>query len=444
MADFHRIGVQAARQPSIDDRRAAEAGPNRQIDHIPAAARHAKGELAECCRVGVFLHPHRQIAAQSLAHTLTERHVHPAEIDGVVHDARLGIDLAGAADPDSRDRRWSLRPQRLNPTCDLVERRGDVFGARRELLPCQNRAAPIHQRQRDFRPADVDPHRQMIAYHLSAPRSFRRKNAAPGKPGGVLVMRGSASADDLRCALEARVGELVVLVGAARAELRDDSAFRPALEPVPRLRHQGVLIAGLQHDLVPDGVILFATHRGLAFGFGVGSPGTYRYIRPTGSGTSLLAWLAIDRGMQVLRAGLTRQQNKLFGAHPLVLTYVTSARPVFSYSPRPRSAISMFSRSSGVRTIRPVADIRRPTAGTSDVLPSLPPLGISPHNIPTARAGHTVTRAARRAGYRPARRPYTAQFPADRCSRCASRRPSARDASPRSGSLRRTRRAWCG
>ena len=54
-------------------------------------------------------------------------------------------------------------------------------------------------------------------------------------------------------ALDPRIGEDVELVTALGRELRDDRALVAGLEPVQRVGRDRVLLAGLEHDLVPDG-----------------------------------------------------------------------------------------------------------------------------------------------------------------------------------------------
>src|SRR6185503_6943408 len=60
------------------------------------------------------------------------------------------------------------------------------------------------------------------------------------------------SVSDAGCALDLRVGEDIRFVPAAGGKFGHHRAFVPSLEPVRRVRHQGVLIAGRQDDLMPD------------------------------------------------------------------------------------------------------------------------------------------------------------------------------------------------
>src|SRR5690606_24275569 len=104
MSDFHRVGVKAARQTPIDDRRAAEAGPNRWIDHIGAAARGADRQLAHRGGSGILLHPNGECSVETLLNAIAQRHVGPPLVDGVMHDPGRRADVAGAADADARDK----------------------------------------------------------------------------------------------------------------------------------------------------------------------------------------------------------------------------------------------------------------------------------------------------------------------------------------------------
>ena len=71
---------------------------------------------------------------------------------------------------------------------------------------------------------------------------------------------------NLRNPFDPGVGENVRLVAAGAGELRDDGALVARLEPVQRIRRDGVLIAGVELDLVEDRVVLFAADGDAAFG----------------------------------------------------------------------------------------------------------------------------------------------------------------------------------
>lgn len=64
--------------------------------------------------------------------------------------------------------------------------------------------------------------------------------------------------DDLWRADDALIGEQVVFVGAACAELRHDGALRPTLKLMPCLRIDRVLFARIEDDFVPHGVSIGA------------------------------------------------------------------------------------------------------------------------------------------------------------------------------------------
>src|SRR5688572_17351058 len=91
---------------------------------------------------------------------------------------------------------------------------------------------------------------------------------------------------------------------------------------MPCLRHDGVLLAGMKLDLVPDGVGVFAM--GWRCAFGVCGGFTF-HIEIDGSGTTaecLLLALEIegwDGWMLVLWTGLAGEQHKFFGAVMLIV-----------------------------------------------------------------------------------------------------------------------------
>src|SRR5712692_3546019 len=72
-----------------------------------------------------------------------------------------------------------------------------------------------------------------------------------GRPQGASLL-------DYRRPANIRVGEDIELVAAARGKLRDNRAPVACLEPVPCIGRNSVLLAWLQHDLMPDSIGMFA------------------------------------------------------------------------------------------------------------------------------------------------------------------------------------------
>ena len=98
-------------------------------------------------------------------------------------------------------------------------------------------------------------------------RRSRRRRPARADGTAALAIGDDGRAPDLG------VGEDVELVAALRRELGDDRALGPGLEPVQRVGRDRVLVAGLEDDLVPDGVgAEVGARRTAAPGVGVGSP----------------------------------------------------------------------------------------------------------------------------------------------------------------------------
>src|SRR5574340_252014 len=118
-----------------------------------------------------------------------------------------------------------------------------------------------------------------------------------------------------RRASDARVGEEVTLVAAGAGELGDDGPLRPGLEPVAGIRADGVLLSGLQLDLVEDGVVRLAARgrNGAAAPGGLALHAQPHHPLATAEGLHLPR-LAGDGRMAMLGAGLPRQQHQLLRA----------------------------------------------------------------------------------------------------------------------------------
>ena len=135
-----------------------------------------------------------------------------------------------------------------------------------------------------------------FAIYISGIRSFRQN----------LRRVGGLSLHD-RGALDGRVCEDVRLVPARRGELRDHGALVPGGEPVQRAGIDGVLLAGPQDDLPAGGEVRRARGGDARRALRVRGVADEEVALAIAAAEGLLlARLAFDRGMHVLRAGLAR------------------------------------------------------------------------------------------------------------------------------------------
>jgi hypothetical protein len=127
-----RAGPQAA----VDHRPGAEAGPDEDRDEAVTRAASARVELAPRRRPHVVLEHDRR--AQRVPKRVGERHVGPAEVGRLDHDAGFGVDLAGARDAERAQaaaRRGQLGdgvPERLENRGGTATRVAEDFGAGEE------------------------------------------------------------------------------------------------------------------------------------------------------------------------------------------------------------------------------------------------------------------------------------------------------------------------
>ncbi len=155
----------------------------------------------------------------------------------------------------------------------------------------------------------------IIALVVTFFASARQWTLVPNQtlPTGPRFAAGASP--DFGRAPDGRVGEDVVLVGAAGRELGDHGAFVACLEPVQRVGRDGVLLAGVQHDLVAHGVGGLAPRRGPRLRIGHGRAGHVEVDgAPAAAERLFLAWFTSHRRMIMLRAGLAREKYQLLGA----------------------------------------------------------------------------------------------------------------------------------
>src|SRR6478609_5421485 len=120
---------------------------------------------------------------------------------------------------------------------------------------------------------------------------------------------------DLCDPLDVPIGEDIVFVRAASGKLGDDRALVAGLEPVQGVRRDGVLIAGIQGDLVPDGVSALSSGRRATGWGGSRRPFDVEIDRaPSTAEGLLLSRVAADGRMTVLRAALPGPHRQLLGA----------------------------------------------------------------------------------------------------------------------------------
>ncbi len=120
MTEFPRDVGHAVVDLTVDDDAAANPRAERETDDVLRAARGAAPPFTEDRAVGVIIEGCGK--TEPLAHTIAQRHVRPAEVGREQHDAGLGVERTGRADPHAFDFFPGLRDGRLG---EFDDARGD-------------------------------------------------------------------------------------------------------------------------------------------------------------------------------------------------------------------------------------------------------------------------------------------------------------------------------